>query len=67
MKLLLISDKECPYIRHYYQPGRLKDVDAILSPADLNSKYLSLLVTMHGRHLVYVHGNHDKEYEKIPP
>lgn len=67
MKLLLISDKESEYLWDYYQPGRLKDVDAILSCGDLNSKYLSFLVTMSGRPLVYVHGNHDKGYEKNPP
>jgi len=67
VKLLLISDKESEYLWDYYQPGRLKDVDAILSCGDLNSKYLSFLVTMSGRPLVYVHGNHDKGYEKNPP
>ena len=67
MKLLLISDKESPYLWDFYQPGRLKDVDLILSSGDLNSKYLSFLVTMGNVPLVYVHGNHDKTYAQHPP
>ena len=67
MKLLLISDKECPALWDYYQPGRLKGVDMILSCGDLSSKYLSFLVTMGGMPLVYVHGNHDKNYDRHPP
>ena len=67
MKLLLISDKECPALWDFYQPGRLKGVDMILSCGDLNAKYLSFLVTMGGMPLVYVHGNHDKTYDRNPP
>jgi len=67
VKLLLLSDKESPYLWDYYQPGRLKDIDIILSCGDLSSKYLTFLVTMSGRPLLYVHGNHDKTYEQHPP
>ena len=67
MKLLLLSDKECEYLWDYYQPGRLKDIDVILSCGDLSSKYLSFLVTMTGKPLFYVHGNHDKTYDLHPP
>lgn len=67
MKLLLISDKESPYLWDYYQPGRLEGVDMILSCGDLSARYLSFLVTMGGVPLVYVHGNHDKTYAQHPP
>ena len=67
MKLLLLSDKESEYLWDYYQPGRLKDIDVILSCGDLSSKYLSFLVTMTGKPVLYVHGNHDKTYEQHPP
>lgn len=67
MRLLLISDQECPYFWDYYQPGRLKEFDLILSCGDLNSTYLSFLVTMGGMPLLYVHGNHDKTYDVRPP
>ena len=67
MKILLIADKECPYLWDYYQPGRLKDIDLILSCGDLKPEYLSFLVTMCTAPLLYVHGNHDTRYEKQPP
>ena len=67
MKLLLLSDKESEYLWDYYRPGRLKDIDLILSCGDLSSKYLSFLVTMAGRPLLYVHGNHDDGYKQNPP
>ena len=67
MKLLLISDKECPALWDYYRPGRLDGVDMILSCGDLSSKYLSFLVTMGGVPLIYVHGNHDMTYDQHPP
>lgn len=67
MKLLLLSDKESEYLWDYYKPGCLRDIDMIISCGDLSSKYLSFLVTMTGKPLLYVHGNHDKTYEQHPP
>lgn len=67
MKILLLADKESPYLWDYYQPGRLKDIDLILSCGDLDANYLSFLVTMCSAPLYYVHGNHDTSYEKYPP
>ena len=67
MKLLLLSDKECPFLWDYYQPGRLKDYDLILSCGDLKASYLSFLVTMGRAPLLYVHGNHDVRYHSAPP
>lgn len=67
MKLLLISDRECPYLYDHYQPGRLKDYDLILSCGDLKPDYLSFLVTMGRAPLLYVHGNHDGQYTVRPP
>lgn len=67
MKLLLLSDKECPALWDYYQPGRLDGIDLILSCGDLNPDYLSFLVTLGRAPLLYVHGNHDGRYAKRPP
>lgn len=67
MKILLLSDKECPTLWDYYQPGRLDGIDLILSCGDLNPNYLSFLVTMGRAPLLYVHGNHDGRYDKDPP
>ncbi|MBR4392428.1 MAG: metallophosphoesterase family protein [Oscillospiraceae bacterium] len=67
MKLLLISDEESPRYWDHYRPGLLKGIDLILSAGDLKAEYLSFLVTMGRAPLLYVHGNHDKDYEKHPP
>lgn len=67
MKVLLLSDVESPYYWDYYEPGRLDGVDLILSCGDLSSKYLTFLVTMGRAPLLYVHGNHDRTYDRHPP
>ena len=67
MKLLLISDEESSYLWDYYRPGRLDGIDIILSAGDLKPEYLEFLVTMGRAPLLYIHGNHDGCYEKIPP
>ena len=67
MKILVVADEECRYFWDYYQPGRLKDYDLILSCGDLKSEYLSFLVTMGRAPLLYVHGNHDTNYDQRPP
>lgn len=67
MKLLLLADRESPYLWDYYQPGRLREYDLILSCGDLKPDYLSFLVTMARAPLYYVHGNHDGLYERRAP
>lgn len=67
MKILSVSDEECPALWDYYQPGRLKEYDLILSCGDLSSQYLSFLVTMARCPVLYVHGNHDGGYRQAPP
>ena len=61
------ADEECRYCWDYYQPGRLSEYDLILSCGDLKSEYLSFLVTMGHAPVLYVHGNHDTNYERRPP
>lgn len=67
MKLLLLSDHESPALWDYYRPGCLSGYDLMLSCGDLNSSYLSFLVTMGRARLLYVHGNHDTNYVNQPP
>ena len=67
MKILLVSDEEDKYLWDYYTPGRLKGIDLILSAGELKAEYLSFLVTMANRPLLYVHGNHDGGYAQRPP
>ena len=67
MKILCVSDEECPALWDYYVPGRLKDYDLIISSGDLNASYLSFLVTMAKCPVLYIHGNHDTGYDRRPP
>ena len=67
MKILTVSDEECPALWEYYVPGRLKEFDLILSCGDLKADYLSFLVTMARCPVLYVHGNHDESFERRPP
>lgn len=67
MKILTVSDEECPFLWDYYTPGKLSDIDLILSCGDLKARYLSFLVTMARCPVLYVHGNHDTGYKQNPP
>ena len=67
MKILAISDVECPALWDYFRPERVAGVDLIVSCGDLKREYLEFLVTMANRPVLYVPGNHDKAYVKAPP
>ena len=67
MKLLLLADEESKYLYDYYQPGRLKEYDLIISCGDLKANYLSFIVTMARAPVLYVHGNHDGNFSRQPP
>lgn len=67
MKILALSDVECKAFYDFYVPGRLDEYDLIISCGDLKPQYLSFIVTMTRVPLLYVHGNHDERYEKLPP
>lgn len=67
MKILAISDEECTSLWEYYTHGKLAGYDMIISCGDLKADYLTFLVTMTNKPLLYVHGNHDTGYLKKPP
>ena len=67
MRILAVSDEENKALWDYYQPGKLAGIDLILSAGDLKAEYLSFLVTMSNRPLLYIHGNHDRSYQYAPP
>ncbi len=67
MRILAVSDEECPALYDYYTPGKLKEYDLIISCGDLKASYLSFLVTMARCPVLYVHGNHDTSYSRTPP
>lgn len=67
MKILTVSDEECPALWEYGTPAKLREYDLIISCGDLKADYLSFLVTMARCPLLYVHGNHDIGYDENPP
>ena len=67
MNILVISDIESEALWDDYEPGKLDDIDLILSCGDLDPQYLSFLVTFSRGPVFYVHGNHDVQYEETPP
>ena len=67
MRKIAIADEESRYLWDFYEPGKLKDIDLIISCGDLNPDYLMFLVTLSNVPVLYVHGNHDEKYETKPP
>ncbi|MDO4489470.1 MAG: metallophosphoesterase [Lachnospiraceae bacterium] len=67
MKILLIADEEAAKFYDYYRPGVLDPYDLIIACGDLHKSYLEFLVTMSGKPLLYVRGNHDDAFIKDPP
>ena len=67
MKILVLSDEECPALWDYYVPGRLAEYQLIIACGDLKASYLSFIVTMARCPVLYVPGNHDTRYETDPP
>ena len=67
MKILALSDRECPYLWDYLDRRRLEGVDLILSCGDLDPRYLSFVATFAHGPVLYIHGNHDDRYARVPP
>ncbi|MDE5768963.1 MAG: metallophosphoesterase [Oscillospiraceae bacterium] len=67
LKLLLIADEESKYLWDFYEPGKLDDLDLIISCGDLKPEYLEFLATFAHCPVFYVHGNHDTAYQTKPP
>jgi len=67
MKILIIGDKIHPFLYDYFDKKHFPGVELILSTGDLESYYLSFLVTMFNKPLYYVRGNHDTSYSENPP
>ena len=67
VKILAISDVPSELLWDESARRRLEGIDLILSCGDLSARYLSFLVTMARCPLLYVHGNHDTNYNQVPP
>ena len=66
MKILALADMESKALWDYFDRDKIQDVDLILSCGDLKASYLSFLATMVKVPLLYVHGNHDTNYNRFP-
>ncbi len=67
MRILAIADEESKSFWEFFDKSKLQGVDLIISCGDLDPRYLSFLATFVAVPVLYVHGNHDKMYEKTPP
>lgn len=67
MNILLLADQESKFLYDYYEPGKLKDIDLIISCGDLRPEYLTFFVSLCNVPLLYVKGNHDAKYDENPP
>ena len=67
MKILFLSDEESVAYWDYFQKEAFADIDLIVSCGDLKAEYLSFLATMTSLPVLYVHGNHDDKYDRMPP
>ncbi len=67
MRILTIADHESNALWNHYGENRLDGVDLIVSCGDLDPRYLTFLVTCSNLPLLYVHGNHDDRYDRVPP
>lgn len=67
MRILAIADEESKYLWDHFEKSKLEGIDLIISCGDLDPRYLSFLATFSLAPVLYVHGNHDKKYDKIAP
>ena len=67
MRILVLADIESPFFWDYFKADYFKDIDMILACGDLDPNYLTFLATLTHPPIVYVPGNHDKEYLTDPP
>ena len=67
MRIMVIADEESRYLWDFFDKSKLEGIDLIISCGDLHPYYLSFLATFASAPVLYVHGNHDQKYERIPP
>ena len=67
MKILVLADHKSKQLYDFYEPEKLKGVELILSCGDLEPNYLSFFATLCHAPVLYVRGNHDEIYDRIPP
>ncbi len=63
IKILAVTDQVVESLHSQNVQQRFGDVDFMISCGDLPYGYLDFLITVLGKPMYYVHGNHDKDYE----
>ncbi len=63
LKILAVTDQIVDSLHSPNVKTRFGDVDLIISCGDLPNRYLDYLVTVLGKPMFFVHGNHDRDYE----
>ena len=67
MRILVLADEPDKMLWDYLDKRRLEGIDLVISCGDLSSSYLSFLTCFTPAPILYVHGNHDTNYERKPP
>ena len=67
MNIMVLSDTESKSLWDFFDKEKLEGIDLILSCGDLDPRYLTFLACFSKAPILYVHGNHDRKYERIPP
>ena len=67
MRIMVLADVADKALWDYLDKRLLEGVDLILSCGDLPAEYLSFLTCFTDAPILYVHGNHDKGYDRKPP
>lgn len=67
MKILLLADVADKALWDYLDRSLLEGIDLVLSCGDLPAEYLSFLTCFTNAPILYIHGNHDADYERKPP
>jgi len=67
LKILVLADAADKMLWDYLNRDLLEGVELVLACGDLPAAYLSFLTCFTDAPVLYVHGNHDQNYEKKPP
>ena len=67
VRIMFLADEPDKGIWDFFEKSKLEGIDLIISCGDLPPQYLSFLATYFKGDILYVHGNHDKVYDKTPP
>ena len=67
MRIMVLSDVADKALWDYLDRRLLEGVDLVLSCGDLPAEYLSFLTCFTDAPILYVHGNHDRDYDRRPP